>query len=93
MVQNVNPPQTKIPESLAESNPDLFKYLEDTQFHQFQMWRLTINTGEAVEDQGGSTNALVAKLQQQIGSGQFLTCDDGGFTCDNGEFTCDMGEA
>ena len=93
MVANVNPPQTKLPDGLAERDPELFKYLEDTQFHQYQMWRLTVEIGTGADDLGGSTNALVAKLQQQVGSGQFLTCDDTGFSCDSTEFTLDMDEA
>ncbi|MEE9223104.1 MAG: hypothetical protein V3V40_06565 [Nitrosomonadaceae bacterium] len=37
--------------------------------------------------------AQIDKLQKQIGSGDFLTCDDTGFTCDATVFTCDQDEA
>ena len=93
MVSRANPPPTKVPEDLAKRDPELFAYLEDTQFHQYQMWQLSINTTSIIEGVGGSTHALFSKLQQQVGSGQFLTCDDTGFTCDSTEFTCDMDEA
>ncbi len=89
----VNPPPQKVPESLAKSAPELFAYLNDVQFQQYQMWQLSISTTTVLEAKGGSTNALFAKLQQQVGSGQFLTCDDTGFSCDSTEFTCDMDEA
>ena len=37
--------------------------------------------------------ALVAKLQKQVGSGNFLTSDETGFTVDSGRLSCDMDEA
>ena len=89
MASNVNPPIQKVPKSIIDSDPVLARYLEDTQFWNYQMWKaVTIDDG-----QGGPTNALFAKLQQQVGSGQFLRCDDNGFSCDSTEFTCDMDEA
>ena len=93
MVSRVNPPPTKIPEDLAERDPELFAYLEDTQFHQYQMWQLSIATTNIIIGAGRSTHALFSKLQQQVGSGQFLRCDDTGFSCDSTEFTLDMDEA
>jgi hypothetical protein len=66
----------------------------DTQFQQYQMWRLSIQLGQDSEHStAASSRALLSKVQNQIGSGQFLTCDDTGFTCDNDHFTCDMGQA
>lgn len=37
--------------------------------------------------------ALVAKLQKQIGSGNFLTSDETGFTVDSDRLSADMDEA
>lgn len=37
--------------------------------------------------------ALTKNIQDQIGSGDFLTCDTDSFTCDSDLFTCDMDEA
>lgn len=38
-------------------------------------------------------HAQLNELQQRIGSGDFLTCDDTGFTCDATVFTCDQDES
>ncbi len=94
--RRVNPPQQKIPKDLAKRDPELFKYLEDQQFFNFQVWKLSIDniTNIDVNLGGGSrTRALFAKLQQQIGSGDEITIDSTGFTIDSSLFTIDMSEA
>ena len=58
---------------------------------------------EAVADAGDESNVSVDttlainarfnELEQRLGSGDYLTCDDDGFTCDNDLFTCDVEEA
>lgn len=65
------------------------------QFQQFldeldQNVALTISLSS---EESNINSAYLAKLQNQIGSGDFLTCDDTGFTCDSTKFTCDQDEA
>lgn len=96
------PPQQNLPAKLLD-DPELRPFFLYQQEYLFKLW-LRTGGGEdfisnidnrviSIEAQGGSTHALFAKLQQEIGSGMFLTCDDTGFTCDSTEFTCDMDEA
>jgi len=90
----INPPDQKVPPSIAELDQPLFKLLQDSQFFDYQMWRSMLETTQVAQDASShSGNAYQHKIQQQIGSGNFLTCDDTGFTCDSTVFTCDQSEA
>jgi hypothetical protein len=59
---------------------------------------LVTKTNNTVDSVGANTNgssvrAQLLTLQQQVGSGNFLTSDDTGFTVDSIKFTTDMTEA
>jgi hypothetical protein len=59
---------------------------------------LTGKTNNTVSSVSASTNGSAVRahllaLQQQVGSGNFLTSDDTGFTVDSIRFTTDMTEA
>jgi hypothetical protein len=47
---------------------------------------------KVVSGEQQSSPALTFKLNQRIGTGDPLTCDDTGFTCDNTHLTCDRTE-
>jgi hypothetical protein len=59
---------------------------------------LVTKTNNNVDSVGANTNgssvrAQLLTLQEQVGSGDFLTSDDTGFTVDSIKFTTDMTEA
>jgi hypothetical protein len=59
---------------------------------------LVTKTNNNVDSVGANTNgssvrAQLLTLQEQVGSGNFLTSDDTGFTVDSIKFTTDMTEA
>lgn len=43
--------------------------------------------------EGDTTKAQLLSLQERIGSGDPLTCDETGFTCDSDRLSVDMDEA
>lgn len=64
----VNPPQQKVPESIRALSPELFDYLIDARFFDYQLWRRTGGGDDAIENVDTDTSARsgisVAKLFQ-----------------------------
>ena len=53
----------------------------------------TVVASASVSVDGSATRAQLLALQQQVGSGDFLTWDDDGFSWDSDKFTFDQDEA
>ena len=53
----------------------------------------TVTTIITVSTNNSAVRAQMLALQEQVGSGNFLTSDDTGFTVDSIRFTTDMTEA
>ena len=66
--------------------------IEDYMARLRDMVRVAEKTTTIESDARSSTNALLFKLQQRIGSGDTLTVDDTGFTADNTHLTVDRTE-
>ena len=64
----VNPPEQKVPASIQKLSPELFDYLIDLRFFDYQMWRRTGGGEDAIEivdtDNTAKSGANVAKLFQ-----------------------------
>ena len=71
----VNPPRQDVPESIKTLSPDLYGYLQDKKFFDFQLWKRTgggddliqnITSSEAFETSlsGGQTQEQIADLEQ-----------------------------
>ena len=95
---NVNTPQTKVPPSLFEKDPELFKYLSDLQFWQQQIFTRTGGGQDLIEEAGDTitniinnlTNTAPLALIDTLHNIDNFTCDDTGFTCDLDVFSTDM---
>jgi hypothetical protein len=53
----------------------------------------TVTTIITASTNNSAVRAQLLALQEQVGSGDFLTSDDTGFTVDSIKFTADMAEA
>jgi len=88
------PPQINIPKEV--SGP-MRVFFERILMILFQLWRRTGGATDNIESvQANSelvTLARIDDIDQKIGSGDTLTCDDTGFTCDLDHFSCDQDEA
>ncbi len=92
---NVNLPTfLKTPKALLETKEGR-TYFAELEFILFQMWKRMGGSTDLIADAARyipSNNADIISLNQRIGSGDFLTCDETGFTVDLETLTVDMDE-
>ena len=79
------PPHNPIPEAFTQTD-ELREYFLALQRNIFQLWERTGGGDDALEDIGAKVAVQMAAqqkaLQDQVGTGDFLTGDETGFTGD-----------
>lgn len=100
MAIKVNPPpQQKIPRKILEDK-ELRDYFLGRQEIEYKLWLRSGGGTDAIKEIGDAVNsaqtsnqAQLNEINNRLGSGDALTCDETGFTCDLTTLTCDMTEA
>jgi len=89
-----SPPQIRTPKEFQD-NPDTRKFFENLSFWLFKLWKRTGGGTDLILESSDPvlTIALIAEINERLGSGQFLTSDTDSFSVDSTILFADQTEA